>query len=63
VPDERPSDLRMMVFLYLVLEPEATIIFDESYINTQAGTLGAEVADLWHNIKQAARREAERSEE
>jgi hypothetical protein len=44
----------IMVFHYLGEDPEQSVAFDEAYIDAQAGTLGAEVADLWESIKGAA---------
>lgn len=48
----------IMVFHYLGDDPEQSVAFEEAYIDAQAGTLGAEVADLWESIKDAARRAA-----
>jgi hypothetical protein len=52
----------MMVFHYLNLDPEQGATFDETYVDTQAETLGVDVAGLWEAIKGAARREADRSQ-
>lgn len=51
----------MMVFQYLGVDPEQGTAFDEAYVDEQAGALGTDVASLWETIKDAARREARRS--
>ena len=42
-------------------DPQQSAAFDETYLDTQAGTLGVEVAALWESIKDAARRGADQS--
>jgi len=53
----------MMVFHYLAADPALRAEFDEAYVDTQAGTLGEDVVELWNAVKAAARREAERGAE
>lgn len=48
----------MLVFCYLGLDPELSATFDEAYVERQATLLGEEVAELWHTVQAAARREA-----
>jgi hypothetical protein len=52
----------MMVFHYLDVDPEQSAAFDETYVDAQAETQGAEVAALGETIKDAARRAADRSD-
>jgi len=52
----------MMVFHYLGIDPGQRAAFDEAYVDGQANALGAEIAALWLTIKDAAHREASRSE-
>jgi hypothetical protein len=53
----------MMVFHYLEADPAQCAAFDEAYVDAQAAALGADVAGLWKAVKDAARREATRTEE
>lgn len=48
----------MMVFHYLGTDPEQSAAFDETDVDAQARTLGADVVKLWEAVKEAARREA-----
>jgi hypothetical protein len=52
----------MMVFQYLGVDPMQSTAFDESYVDAQATTLGADVVELWEAIKDAAQHEAARGE-
>jgi hypothetical protein len=52
----------MMVFHYLGVDPEQSAAFDETYVDAQAETLGADVAALWETIKGAARSAADGSD-
>jgi hypothetical protein len=52
----------MMVFHYLGADPAQRVAFDEAYVDDRASAIGAKVAALWSTIKDAARREASRSE-
>jgi hypothetical protein len=52
----------MMVFHYLEADPAQSAVFDEGYVDTQTATLGPDVAELWVAIKDAARREATRTD-
>jgi len=47
----------MMVFHYLGTDPEQSAAFDETHVDAQARTLGADVVALWEAVKEAARRE------
>lgn len=51
----------MMVFQYLAVDSEQGTALDEAFLDEQAGALGTDVASLWEAIKDAARREAIRS--
>ena len=50
----------MMVFHYLGTDPERSAAFDETCVEAQARTLGADVIKLWEAIKEAAGQEANR---
>lgn len=50
----------MLVFHYLGLDPELSAAFDETYITTQAQTMGVDVFELWTATQIAARQEADR---
>ena len=52
----------MMVFHYLEADPAQSATFDEAYVDTQTANLGPDVAELWGAIKDAARREANRTD-
>jgi hypothetical protein len=52
----------MMVFQYLGVDPMQSTAFDETYVDAQATTLGADVVELWEAIKDAAQHEAARGE-
>jgi hypothetical protein len=52
----------MMVFHYLGADLEQSADFDEAHVDAQAAVLGADVAGLWRAVKDAARREAARTE-
>ncbi len=51
----------MLVFSYLHPGAEPGDIVDEAYVEAQAQALGDDVVALWTAIRQAARREAERT--
>ena len=51
----------MMVFHYLGLDPAMSAQFDESFVDAQAHTLGADASELWEQIKAAALQEARRA--
>jgi len=50
----------MLVFYLLHLDVQQSTSLDESYIDIQAQEIGEEVANLWNEIKQAARDETGR---
>jgi hypothetical protein len=52
----------MVVFQYLRVDPTQSAVFDESYVDTQARALGADVVELWEAIKNKAQHEASRGE-
>lgn len=57
------SDIyELMVLHYLGAEPTLGAAFDETYVDTQAAALGADVAAFWKDVKKAARQEAKRTE-
>jgi len=51
----------MMVFHYLGVDPALSTAFDEALVDAEAQALGADVAELWEAIKEAARREGTRN--
>ncbi len=54
------SDIHEMMSLhYLGFDPTVSAGFDEAYIDAQALAMGADVAEFWQSLKNAARREAE----
>ena len=52
----------ILVFQYLEADPTLADTFDEAYLDAQAQALGADVAELWQSIKQAAQDEARRED-
>ncbi len=57
------SDIyELMVLHYLGAEPTLGAAFDETYVDTQAEALGADVAAFWKAVKKAAKQEAKRTE-
>lgn len=58
MPSERPPDLNLFLDILRILEG-----MDAPYMVIGAIAIGAEVAALWSTIKDAARREASRSDE
>ncbi|MDY7041975.1 MAG: nucleotidyl transferase AbiEii/AbiGii toxin family protein, partial [Chloroflexota bacterium] len=53
----------MMVFHHLGADPVLSAAFDEAYVDARARALGAEAGELWEAIKDAARREASRTDD
>jgi len=51
----------MLVFYYLGAEPTSSAAFDEAYVDAQAKELGADVAEFWQAVKEAAQTEARQS--
>jgi len=53
----------MMVFYYLGADPALSDAFDQAYVDAQARVLGADAYALWEAIKDAAQREANRTDD
>jgi hypothetical protein len=53
----------MMVFHYLGVDPALGAAFDQAYVDARARALGVEAYELWEAIKDAARQEANRTDD
>lgn len=53
----------MMVFHCLGVDPALSAAFDEAYVDVRAEDLGVETKELWEAIKDAARQEANRTDD
>jgi hypothetical protein len=52
----------MMAFNYLKIDPLLSEGFDQGYVDAQVRSLGEDAIELWHSIKDAARREADKTQ-